>query len=33
MSIKAYQMDVTNPAFDEDAGDVGKTEIALGLAF
>ena len=33
MSIKAYQMDVTNPAFDEDAGDENVTEIALGLAF
>ena len=33
MSIKAYQMDVTNPAFDEDAGDASVTEIALGLAF
>ena len=33
MSIKAYQMDVTNPAFDEDAGDTSVTEIALGLAF
>ena len=33
MSIKAYQMDVTNPAFDEDAGDANVTEIALGLAF
>jgi len=33
MSIKAYQMDVTNPNFDEDATDAGKTDIALGLAF
>ena len=33
MSIKAYQMDVTNPAFDEDAADSTVTEIALGLAF
>ena len=33
MSIKAYQMDVTNPSFDEDAGDSQVTEIALGLAF
>ena len=33
MSIKAYQMEVTNPAFDEDAGDSKITEIALGLAF
>ena len=33
MSIKAYQMDVTNPNFDEDAEDANVTEIALGLAF
>ena len=33
MSIKAYQMDVTNPSFDEDASDSQVTEIALGLAF
>ena len=33
MSIKAYQMEVENPAFDEDAGDSKVTEIALGLAF
>ena len=33
MSVKAYQMDVTNPGFDEDAGDTSVTEIALGLAF
>ena len=33
MSIKAYQMDVENPAFDEDADDSKVTEIALGLAF
>jgi outer membrane protein OmpU len=33
MSVKAYQMDVTNPAFDEDADDSKVTEIALGLAF
>jgi len=33
MSIKAYQMEVTNPAFDEDADDSKVTEIALGLAF
>ena len=32
-SIKAYQMDVTNPAFDENADDSKVTEIALGLAF
>ena len=33
MSIKAYKLDVTNPAFDEDADDKTATEIALGLAF
>ena len=33
MSLKAYQMDVTNPSFDEDASDSKVTEIALGLAF
>ena len=33
MSIKAYKIDVTNPAFDEDAADKSATEIALGLAF
>jgi len=33
MSIKAYQMDVTNPGFDEDADNSKVTEIALGLAF
>ena len=33
MSIKAYQIDVTNPAFDENAADKTATEIALGLAF
>jgi outer membrane protein OmpU len=33
MSIKAYQMEVENPAFDEDASDSKVTEIALGLAF
>jgi outer membrane protein OmpU len=33
MSIKAYKIDVTNPAFDEDAADKSMTEIALGLAF
>ena len=33
MSIKAYKIDVTNPAFDEDADDKTATEIALGLAF
>ena len=33
MSIKAYKIDVSNPAFDEDAADKSATEIALGLAF
>ena len=33
MSIKAYQMEVTNPLHDEDADDRKITEIALGLAF
>ena len=33
MSIKAYKIDVTNPAYDEDADDKSMTEIALGLAF
>ena len=33
MSIKAYKIDVTNPAFDENADDKTATEIALGLAF
>jgi hypothetical protein len=33
MSIKAYRIDVTNPAYDEDAADKTATEIALGLAF
>jgi outer membrane protein OmpU len=33
MSIKAYRLDVENPAFDDDAADRTNTEIALGLAF
>ena len=33
MSIKAYQMDWTNPGFREDAADAKITEVALGLAF
>jgi outer membrane protein OmpU len=33
MSIKAYNMDTTNPGYDEDAQDVSVNEIALGLAF
>ena len=33
MSIKAYNMEVTNPEQDDDAGDQSVTEIALGFAF
>jgi hypothetical protein len=33
MSIKAYNMEVTNPEQDDDAGDQSITEIALGFAF
>ena len=33
MSIKAYQIEIENPAMDEDADDSKITEIALGLAF
>ena len=33
MSIKAYNMEVTNPAQDDDAADQSITEIALGFAF
>ena len=33
MSIKAYQMEIKNPAFDSNADDSKITEIALGLAF
>jgi len=33
MSIKAYNMEVTNPAQDDDAADQSVTEIALGFAF
>ena len=33
MSIKAYRLDIDNPAFDSDASDKTATEIALGLAF
>ncbi len=33
MSIKAYNMEVTNPGHDEDAADQSVTEIALGFAF
>jgi outer membrane protein OmpU len=33
MSIKAYNMEITNPDYDEDASTKSVTEIALGLAF
>ena len=33
MSIKAYNMEVTNPGQDDDAADQSVTEIALGFAF
>jgi len=33
MSIKAYRMEETNPNYDGNAADVGKSEISLGLAF
>ena len=33
MSIKAYNMEVTNPNHDDDAADQSVTEIALGFAF
>ena len=33
MSIKAYNMEVTNPSQDDDAPDQSVTEIALGFAF
>ena len=33
MSIKAYNMEVTNPGQDDDAADTSVTEIALGFAF
>ncbi len=33
MSIKAYNMEVTNPDQDDDAPDQSVTEIALGFAF
>ena len=33
MSIKAYNMETTNPGYDDDAATASKTEIALGLAF
>ena len=33
MSIKAYNMEVTNPDQDDNAADQSVTEIALGFAF
>ena len=33
MSVKAYSTEITNPNFDEDAKNVTKNEIALGLSF
>jgi hypothetical protein len=33
MSIKAYNMEVSNPDQDDDAADQSVTEIALGFAF
>jgi len=33
MSIKAYNMEITNPAQDDNAEDQSVTEIALGFAF
>ena len=33
MSIKAYQMDTTNPGYDSNADSTTDTEIAVGLAF
>jgi len=33
MSIKAYRMETTNPAYDSNAAAVEKSEISLGLAF
>ena len=33
MSVKAYNMEVTNPSQDDDAADQSITEIALGFAF
>ena len=33
MSIKAYQMETTNPGYDSDATKHTATEISLGLAF
>ena len=33
MSIKAYNMETSNPGYDSNAASVSATEIALGLAF
>ena len=33
MSVKAYNMEVTNPDQDDNAADASITEIALGFAF
>jgi hypothetical protein len=33
MSIKAYNMEVSNPDQDDNASDQSVTEIALGFAF
>tara|TARA_B100001093_G_scaffold337884_1_gene322649 strand:+ start:5772 stop:6845 length:1074 start_codon:yes stop_codon:yes gene_type:complete len=33
MSIKAYNMETTNPGYDSDAASGSSTEIALGLSF
>ena len=33
MSIKAYSTEITNPNFDDDAANLKKNEIAIGLAF
>jgi len=33
MSIKAYNMETTNPGYDSDASKRSISEIALGLSF
>jgi len=33
MSVKAYQMETSQPGYDSDAKDITVTEVALGLAF
>ena len=33
MSIKAYNMETTNPGYDSNAEKKNVTEIALGLSF